>query len=103
MPNYEYECENCGPFVENRPMAEFDLPFACPDCGDLAPRLFTCPALAGGASEDAEVVSAPPCGRLRVLRGAPPLERGDGLRRGAQPQVRLSHPHGGRAEDVKDH
>ena len=53
MPNYEYECENCGPFVENRPMVEFDQPFPCPDCEEPAPRLLTCPALGGGASEDA--------------------------------------------------
>ena len=52
MPNYEYECETCGPFTENRPMAEFDQPQPCPDCGDMAPRLLTCPALAGGATED---------------------------------------------------
>ena len=51
MPNYEYECETCGPFTENRPMAEFDQPQPCPDCGDMAPRLLTCPALAGGAVE----------------------------------------------------
>lgn len=58
MPNYDYECENCGPFMENRPMAEFDRPQPCPDCGEPAPRLLTCPALAGGATEDAGV-SAP--------------------------------------------
>jgi putative FmdB family regulatory protein len=52
MPNYDYECENCGPFTENRPMAEFDQPQPCPDCGDPAPRLLTCPALAGGAVEN---------------------------------------------------
>ncbi len=52
MPNYEYECENCGPFTENRPMAEFDLPQPCPDCNEPAPRLLTCPALAGGATEN---------------------------------------------------
>lgn len=51
MPNYEYECETCGPFTENRPMAEFDQPQPCPDCGDMAPRLLTCPALSGGAVE----------------------------------------------------
>ncbi len=58
MPNYEYECETCGPFTENRPMAEFEQPQPCPDCGDQAPRLLTCPMLAGGAVEDAGV-SAP--------------------------------------------
>jgi putative FmdB family regulatory protein len=59
MPNYEYECETCGPFTENRPMAEFDLPQPCPDCGDMAPRLLTCPALGGGAVEDAGMAVAP--------------------------------------------
>ena len=58
MPNYEYECETCGPFMENRPMAEFDLPQPCPDCGDMAPRLLTCPALSGGATEDSGVTTA---------------------------------------------
>jgi putative FmdB family regulatory protein len=59
MPNYEYECETCGPFMENRPMAEFDRPQPCPDCGDMAPRLLTCPALSGGASEDSGMASGP--------------------------------------------
>ena len=59
MPNYEYECETCGPFMENRPMAEFDRPQPCPDCGDMAPRLLTCPALGGGAVEGGAMPSAP--------------------------------------------
>ena len=58
MPNYEYECESCGPFVENRPMAEFDRPFQCPDCNELAPRLLTCPALGGGAMENGGAMPA---------------------------------------------
>ena len=49
MPTYEYECEDCGPFNEVRPMAEFDKPQPCPDCAQLAPRLLTAPALGGGA------------------------------------------------------
>ena len=59
MPNYEYECENCGPFTENRPMAEFDRPQPCPDCNEPAPRLLTCPALSGGATENAGMSAAP--------------------------------------------
>jgi len=59
MPNYEYECETCGPFVENRPMAEFDQPQPCPDCNDMAPRLLTCPALGGGATEDSGMAVGP--------------------------------------------
>ncbi len=32
MPTYDYECADCGPFSEVRPMAEFDRPQPCPDC-----------------------------------------------------------------------
>jgi putative FmdB family regulatory protein len=59
MPNYAYECETCGPFTENHPMAEFELAQKCPDCGDLSPRLLTCPALGGGAVENTGMPSAP--------------------------------------------
>jgi putative FmdB family regulatory protein len=51
MPTYDYECPDCGPFSEIRPMAEFDLPQPCPDCTQPAPRLLTAPALPGGAQE----------------------------------------------------
>ncbi len=53
MPTYEYECADCGPFTEVRPMAEFDRPQPCPDCAQPAPRLLTAPALSGGAQEAA--------------------------------------------------
>ncbi len=51
MPTYEYECPDCGPFSEVRPMAEFDRAQPCPDCSVPAPRLLTAPALSGGAQE----------------------------------------------------
>ncbi|HEX3576039.1 MAG TPA: FmdB family zinc ribbon protein [Rhodopila sp.] len=51
MPTYDYECADCGPFTEVRPMAEFDRPQPCPDCAQPAPRLLTAPALGGGAQE----------------------------------------------------
>ena len=53
MPTYDYECENCGPFSESHPMAEFDRLQPCPDCGEKAPRLLTVPAIGGMAREDA--------------------------------------------------
>ena len=60
MPTYDYECPDCGPFSEIRPMAEFDRAQPCPDCSALAPRLLTAPALAGGAQQgDAGAASAP--------------------------------------------
>jgi putative FmdB family regulatory protein len=51
MPTYDYGCERCGPFTEARPMAEFALPQPCPNCGDLATRALTSPAIGGGARE----------------------------------------------------
>jgi putative FmdB family regulatory protein len=51
MPSYDYGCERCGRFTASRPMAEFALPQACPECGELAPRALTSPAIGGGASE----------------------------------------------------
>jgi putative FmdB family regulatory protein len=51
MPTYDYECADCGPFTEIRPMAEFDRPQPCPDCTLPAPRLLTAPALGGGAQQ----------------------------------------------------
>ena len=40
MPVYDYECARCGPFTDMRPMAECEMPCACPDCGASAPRAF---------------------------------------------------------------
>jgi putative FmdB family regulatory protein len=58
MPTYEYECADCGPFTEVRPMAEYDLPQPCPDCGNPAPRLLTVAAIGGTAREDAGAAPA---------------------------------------------
>jgi putative FmdB family regulatory protein len=58
MPTYDYECADCGPFSEIRPMAEYDRPQPCPDCRSLSPRLLTCAAIGGGAA-DAAANSAP--------------------------------------------
>lgn len=64
MPTYQYECEDCGPFNEVRPMAEYDRPQPCPDCGRDAPRLLTAAAIGGGAqpSESAAPARAHPGG-----------------------------------------
>lgn len=51
MPTYDYECETCGPFSEQRPMAEFAVPQPCPDCGTASPRMLTVPQIGGGAAE----------------------------------------------------
>ena len=43
MPTYEYMCKKCGPFTQVRPMAECELPSACPECGTRAPRVLLTP------------------------------------------------------------
>jgi putative FmdB family regulatory protein len=39
MPLYEYWCEQDGVFSAMRPMAEYNQPCTCPDCGGEAPRV----------------------------------------------------------------
>jgi putative FmdB family regulatory protein len=38
MPRYEYICDKCGSFSEDRPLAEYSEPCPCPVCGQSAPR-----------------------------------------------------------------
>lgn len=38
MPNYDYDCRECGPFTAMRPIAEYRDACACPDCGVGASR-----------------------------------------------------------------
>ncbi|MGH7069917.1 MAG: FmdB family zinc ribbon protein [Acetobacteraceae bacterium] len=40
MPIYEYECPNCGPFTDFRPIADYALPAICPGCNGEASRVF---------------------------------------------------------------
>jgi putative FmdB family regulatory protein len=56
MPVYNYECPRCGDFEAIRPVALFDQPADCPDCGTAAPRLLSAP-ISRFAAED---VSAGP-------------------------------------------
>ena len=47
MPIYNYECEGCGPFTAMQPMARFQDPCACPECGAEASRTtLSAPAIA---------------------------------------------------------
>ena len=39
MPVYEYLCNDCGPFTDMRPMAEYDEPQNCPRCELESPRV----------------------------------------------------------------
>jgi len=47
MPAYDYGCVSCGPFTLLRPMAEYAMPQACPECGAASARaLLTVPNIA---------------------------------------------------------
>lgn len=49
MPKYEYDCPRCGPFADYRPLADYALPNACPDCGAESPRAaLSVPAISTG-------------------------------------------------------
>lgn len=55
MPLYEYECLDCGPFTEIRPMAESAQPCACPDCGADAPRAYLTPPMMACVGTDTRI------------------------------------------------
>lgn len=46
MPTYEYECADCGTFLEFRAIADRDIPAACATCNEPSPRVFSAPNLA---------------------------------------------------------
>jgi putative regulatory protein, FmdB family len=42
MPTYEFWCSKCGKeFEVKRPMADFNKPAVCPDCGTEGERLIS--------------------------------------------------------------
>jgi putative FmdB family regulatory protein len=49
MPLYEYRCQDCGVFEEWRSLSEVSLPSYCPTCQRPGKRIFSPPAVLGGA------------------------------------------------------
>ena len=78
MPVYDYSCAACGPFTVLRPMAQFQDPHDCPDCGSECGRAFlNAPNLASmdagrrkafATNERSRHAPLRPRPRLRVLR-----------------------------------
>jgi putative FmdB family regulatory protein len=60
VPVYEFICEDCGPFEQQRSFAEAGEPMACPSCGCEARRVYSppntrkMPAALSGAMDRAE-------------------------------------------------
>ena len=44
MPTYEFLCNDCGPFEQQRSFAEASAPMTCPSCGLVARRVYRMPA-----------------------------------------------------------
>lgn len=43
MPLYEYRCNSCGEFEAWRSMAEYNAPTDCPQCSQVAIKVFSAP------------------------------------------------------------
>jgi putative FmdB family regulatory protein len=43
MPVYDFVCEDCGPFEQQRSFAEAGNPMKCPSCGREARRVYSMP------------------------------------------------------------
>lgn len=43
MPYYDFVCGECGPFEQQRPLAEASDPMDCPTCGRQARRVYAMP------------------------------------------------------------
>ena len=56
MPVYEYICDECGSFNENRPITEYSEPYPCPSCGRLAKRNSICTPLILSKRSDARAI-----------------------------------------------
>ncbi|MGL5944186.1 MAG: FmdB family zinc ribbon protein [Waterburya sp.] len=43
MPLYEYRCNPCGEFEAWRSLAEYNAPMNCPECSQVATKIFSAP------------------------------------------------------------
>lgn len=43
MPLYEYRCNPCGEFEAWRSLAEYNAPMNCPECNQVANKIFSAP------------------------------------------------------------
>lgn len=70
MPLYEYRCNNCGEFEAWRSMAKYNAPLDCPQCNQVAIKIFSAPninlnsgslsAIASGSTSEPRLVKQEP-------------------------------------------
>ena len=63
MPLYEYRCNSCGEFEAWRSMAKYNAPLDCPQCSQMATKIFSAPNInlnSGSFSAIARSPSAAP-------------------------------------------
>lgn len=63
MPLYEYRCNPCGEFEAWRSLSEYNAPMNCPQCDQVAPKIFSAPNInlnSGSLSAIAKTSSAEP-------------------------------------------
>lgn len=89
MPLYDYQCNGCGPFEMWHAMAETSTPKACPECDEVASRIFTAPNISlGSGSLLQKVGSKDP--RLVKRQGEPAKPKNQSARKGTRPWM-LGH------------
>lgn len=80
MPVYEFVCEDCGPFEQQRSFKEAGDPMTCPSCGRESKRVYSMPntrrmsAALSGAMDRAEKSAHEPEVARRPVRGTGPRE-----------------------------
>ena len=83
MPIYDFHCQVCGPIRAMRPMAQSAQPCICPQCGALAPRSISSPAILRGyparaayadAGTGPQPAAAHPAGCGCCMRRSPALD-----------------------------
>lgn len=81
MPLYDFKCQTCGTFEKWVALANFERTVFCPDCSEVAARMFSPPMLLSGSlrlkeeSKEPKVVekgnSIPARPRNQVAKGRP--------------------------------
>lgn len=85
MPLYDYRCSPCGDFEAWRTMAEVSTPMPCPECSEIAKRVYTAPnvSLSSGSLMASAKVGAEP--RLVKRQAQAPRQRTSQAVRGGRP------------------